>query len=181
MLAETMRSATRALTKERDDRQSTECRQREDDRLKTCGADSWLECPMRKNKFVHFSVSGVFVALAMAAFIVGCSSGSSGATTDGAYPEPGDCSNGRYVIVDPGTGSASGSCPGSACDGSGLVKDTSTGLTWARYTYYPGYPPGQTQTQAAAYCAGRGGRLPTKDEALAIAGNNYCQSAWPAV
>ena len=64
MLAETMRSATRALTKERDDRQSTECRQREDDRLKTCGADSWLECPMRKNKFVHFSVSGVFVALA---------------------------------------------------------------------------------------------------------------------
>jgi hypothetical protein len=86
---------------------------------------------------------------------------------------------GRYQVLVPGTGSASGGCPGSRCDGSGLVKDTTTGLTWARFSYYPGYPPGQTQAQAAAYCAGRGGRLPTRDEALAIAGNNFCQAAWP--
>jgi hypothetical protein len=91
---------------------------------------------------------------------------------------------GRYQVLVPGTGTASGTCPGSGCDGSGLVKDTTTDLTWARFPYYPtsDYPVsgGQTQAQAAAYCAGRGGRLPTKDEALAIAGNNnYCRAASP--
>lgn len=60
----------------------------------------------------------------------------------------------------------------SALDGSGLVTDNATRLTWTSIPYYG--PVGQrTQPAAEAYCAGRGMRLPTKDEALGVAGTSF--------
>jgi hypothetical protein len=50
----------------------------------------------------------------------------------------------------------------------GLVRDNTTMLVWMRESMGGGEPP-QTQAPAAAYCKGRGMRLPTKDEALALA------------
>jgi hypothetical protein len=50
----------------------------------------------------------------------------------------------------------------------GLVRDNATGLVWMAQSVGSGEPP-QTQPDAAMYCAGRGLRLPTKDEALALA------------
>jgi hypothetical protein len=97
-----------------------------------------------------------------------------------AQTDASDLLCGRFRVVDPGTGDANGPCPGSRCDGSGLVLDVLTGLTWSRFSYFPGDPPGQTFAQAQAYCASRSARLPTKDEGAAIASPSYCMSAWPA-
>lgn len=115
----------------------------------------------------------VLASLVVVAF-VGCgSSSSSGDGTPG-----GDRPCARYQVIDAGTGTLADAGP--AMDGSGLVLDTTTGLTWLRNAYYPAFPPGQNWEQATSYCQGRGMRLPTKDEVLAIAGAQYCQSAWPA-
>ncbi len=59
--------------------------------------------------------------------------------------------------------------------GSGLVLDTRTGLRWLRFRG----PVGQTRAQAKAYCADRGLRLPTSEEAGAISEAAYCKEAWP--
>jgi hypothetical protein len=86
---------------------------------------------------------------------------------------------GRYRVIDPGTGSASGACPGPSCDGSGLVADPRNGLVWQRFRYLPA--GGQTLAQATAYCTAKGMRLPTQPQASAIAGGTgTCQEAWPA-
>ena len=98
-------------------------------------------------------------------------------------------SGGRYEILDPGNQRESYSidCPkvGSGCDGSGLVMDSKTGLVWLRFEYFPVNPdsliapdPGQNQIQASTYCANREMRLPTVDEALGIAGENYSKCVW---
>ncbi len=58
----------------------------------------------------------------------------------------------------------------------GLVRDNATMLVWMRDDHGAGEPP-QTQAQAAAYCAGRGMRLPTEDEAIALA-TNYAACAF---
>lgn len=50
----------------------------------------------------------------------------------------------------------------------GLVKDNATGLVWMHDSVGAGEPP-QTQMLAMQYCTGRHMRLPTKDEALALA------------
>jgi hypothetical protein len=50
----------------------------------------------------------------------------------------------------------------------GLVRDNVTGLVWMADSVGGGEPP-QTQADAASYCMGRGMRLPTKDEAVALA------------
>jgi hypothetical protein len=50
----------------------------------------------------------------------------------------------------------------------GLVRDNVTELVWMTDSVGGGEPP-QTQTLAATYCTGRGMRLPTKDEATALA------------
>jgi hypothetical protein len=50
----------------------------------------------------------------------------------------------------------------------GLVRDNVTMLVWMNDSHGAGEPP-QTQSAAAAYCMGRGMRLPTKDEAVALA------------
>jgi formylglycine-generating enzyme required for sulfatase activity len=65
------------------------------------------------------------------------------------------------------------------CDysGSGLVKDTKTGLTWTRQEY--AFHMGQSQPQASSHCQSLGMRLPTKDEALAIAGSSFESCAFP--
>jgi hypothetical protein len=81
------------------------------------------------------------------------------------------CPDGRYQVLDPGGGSCS------AYNGSGLVKDTSTGLTWMRYSYQRS--EGLIQAEASTYCAERGMRLPTEDEALGIAGSNEDRCAFP--
>jgi hypothetical protein len=57
------------------------------------------------------------------------------------------------------------------------VNDPTTGLTWARFDYSPASNV-LNQAEAASYCAAKGARPPTMDEALAIAGSHYCQSAW---
>jgi hypothetical protein len=72
------------------------------------------------------------------------------------------CAEGRYLVLDPGTSEDNG-------DGTGTVRDTRTGLTWMRKAYRPS----QTQAQAQAYCQSKGMRLPTKEEAMGIAGKNY--------
>lgn len=98
----------------------------------------------------------------------GGSGGSGGTSGTGGGTQT--CDGGRYVIL--GT-------TGSACDDpSGLVKDTSTGLTWMRLAHFSSAPDIQTQAQAASYCQGRGMRMPTKDEALGIAGSNYSSCAF---
>jgi hypothetical protein len=55
----------------------------------------------------------------------------------------------------------------------GLVEDNETGLIWMSDSVGGGERVGeggpQTEEDAAAYCSGRGMRLPTKDEALALA------------
>ena len=77
------------------------------------------------------------------------------------------------------TGRADGACPGARCDGSGRVKDTETGLEWDRFSYFP-VSEVQNHAHADSYCAGKGARLPTQAEALAVAGENGCTDAWPA-
>jgi hypothetical protein len=87
---------------------------------------------------------------------------------------------GRYRVSDPGTGVATGPCPGTGCDGSGLVEDGRGGLIWLRFTYLPSNQR-QTLAEANAYCASRGMRLPTLTQAQGIAGGtNTCTAAWPA-
>ncbi len=75
---------------------------------------------------------------------------------------------GRYTVDDEGTGKSD--------SGTGLVRDTKTNLAWLRFTG----PNGLTQPQAASFCAGKGMRLPTKDEVLAIARESSCKAAWPS-
>ena len=50
----------------------------------------------------------------------------------------------------------------------GLARDNVTMLVWMRDSHGAGEPP-QTQAMAKTYCTGRTMRLPTKDEALALA------------
>jgi hypothetical protein len=52
----------------------------------------------------------------------------------------------------------------------GLVRDNVTMLVWMSNSHGAGEPP-QTQPDAVAYCSGMGMRLPTEDEALALAAN----------
>ena len=92
-----------------------------------------------------------------------------GGTGTGGTGTGSGCPGGRYVVLDAGVGPR---------DGSGQVKDTSTGLVWDRFPYddQGNY---LTQAQAIAYCQGKGARLPTKDEALGISGVSYHACAWP--
>ena len=98
----------------------------------------------------------------------GGSGGAGGCKNATGGPAP----SGRYTVVDLGTG-----CDNFVFDGSGQVEDTTTGLVWDRYMYYPAQ--GLNQAQAEAFCQGQGARLPTKDEALAISGASYDTCAWP--
>jgi hypothetical protein len=112
------------------------------------------------------------------------------AATD-AGPGPGDASVSdaaadaggllcsRYEVLDAGTGTPLGACSGSQCNGSGLVADRRTGRTWARFTYFPTDGTGLTHAEAVTFCSRKGMRLPTKDEAVAIASGSYCAGAWP--
>lgn len=77
--------------------------------------------------------------------------------------------SGRFVVKDAGT-------DGCQKDGSGLVEDTVTGLRWLRNAYEPG---GLTLAKAEQYCAGRGMRLPTKDEITELSNEHYDAAAWP--
>jgi hypothetical protein len=58
----------------------------------------------------------------------------------------------------------------------GLVRDNVTELVWMADSVGGGEPP-QHQATAASYCAGRGMRLPTEDEALALV-MNYAPCAF---
>lgn len=87
---------------------------------------------------------------------------------------------GRYRLVDRGTGDPNAECPGRACDGSGLVLDTQSGLFWSRFEYQPPWPQNQLHAQAVAHCASIGSRLPTRSELLGIAGASHCAPAIPS-
>ncbi len=81
----------------------------------------------------------------------------------------------RYALVEPAT-------PGCEGDGSGRVRDASTQLTWSAKKYYSvagAGGPSQSATRALDYCSGRGMRLPSREEALAIAGTNSESCAFP--
>lgn len=78
------------------------------------------------------------------------------------------CPGGRFVIVDPGD---------LATNTGGLILDTTTGLTWDRFTGTASSPPpnlcssaagGCAQPDAVAYCGSKGARLPTMAECEAI-------------
>jgi len=84
------------------------------------------------------------------------------ATLGGALPAE-TCSGDRFFVLEKGA-------PGD--DGTGLVVDATTGLVWARTS-----PGGKNHTDAESYCKGRGMRLPTESEALAITPWNQC--GWP--
>jgi hypothetical protein len=84
---------------------------------------------------------------------------------------------GRYNVVTP-------SSPACLAEGTGIVIDNLTGLTWMAEEYQPPPDPEngdvfQNLAQATAYCASRGMRVPTKDEALAVAGTSYDACAFP--
>lgn len=78
----------------------------------------------------------------------------------------GERCKGRYVVEDEGNGKDE--------SGTGLVLDTKTNLRWLRFRG----PRGLYHAQASSYCAGKGMRLPMRDEALAIAKESYCEAAW---
>lgn len=82
----------------------------------------------------------------------------------------------RYTVIDPGTGVGGGACPGTGCDGSGLVKDNVSGLTWTRYHYNWGTGP-----TADAFCSGKSMRLPTQTELQVIGAgtSSYDSCAFP--
>lgn len=88
----------------------------------------------------------------------------------------------RYTVVIPPEGcSLDSSQPGSSPTdpwGTGRVLDNTTGLTWMAKSYFRAGGLNLIQ-EAADYCAGRGMRLPTKDEALGIAGPNRATCAFP--
>jgi hypothetical protein len=96
--------------------------------------------------------------------------GQGGAGQGGGAGGDASCGAGRYEITDPGTGNCE------AYDGSGLVVDHFTWLTWSRSTYKNKW---LTQAQADAHCKSTGARLPTKDEALAVSGSAFQKCAWP--
>jgi len=69
--------------------------------------------------------------------------------------------------------------PGGCGDGSGLVLDNATHLTWMTTAHIHALgEPGQTLARAGDYCASRGMRLPTTDEALGISSTNYAACAF---
>jgi hypothetical protein len=74
---------------------------------------------------------------------------------------------GRFQLLDAGNGIN--------YSGTGLVRDTRTGLTWARFLS----EGGMNQAAASAYCSRQQMRLPAKGEAESIAGSNRCTQAWP--
>jgi hypothetical protein len=72
--------------------------------------------------------------------------------------------NERYTVLNPGE-----------------VKDTGSTLVWNRKQYTLTEAGAQfTQQAAQAWCEAQGKRLPTRDEALSIAGNNSAACAFPA-
>lgn len=116
--------------------------------------------------YVQYSQYSMTVCLG--ARPAGAGTGGSGAAgvcmdADG-YPVP----PGRFAVVDPGVGPT---------DGSGLVKDSHTNLVWARFMYLP--TGGVSLAEVNDYCKNQGARLPTMDEAVAIAGIHTDSCAWP--
>jgi hypothetical protein len=92
-----------------------------------------------------------------------------GSTGDAA----GQLACGRFRVEDPGNPSL---------PGSGRVFDTATGLAWLRFVHrnLPPLDAIMPRFEAERYCAQHGMRLPSGNEAIAIAGTNFCLEAWPA-
>lgn len=82
---------------------------------------------------------------------------------------------GDYVVLEPGSGECG--LDGGGQDGSGLILDTRTGLTWMRNSYYP--PNGLTWEEANTFCTDRGMRLPAYSHAEGIAGSQKDECAFP--
>jgi hypothetical protein len=141
------------------------------------------------------SSRSVLVPLAMGALVAACSSSSSGAPDDtsdastdaasvvdasgrmdtGATDAASDAgpTDSRVAETEAAAAPTCGPPPNrftllSGAD-AGLVRDNMTGLVWMNDSVGGQQTSEQTQSLAAAYCAGRGMRLPTEDEALALA------------
>jgi hypothetical protein len=115
----------------------------------------------------------------------GVDAGDGGATSDSGAADSGadapsdggvTCGTGRWVVLDPGTYGFPPGGEGPPHDGTGSVKDTTTGLIWMQKDFYP-----VTYAEAVAYCAAwkSGGRVPTRAEAQAIAGAAWEVCAMP--
>lgn len=84
-----------------------------------------------------------------------------------------ECGSGRYTVL---------VAPDPQClfpkgyDGSGRVRDNTTGLTWMAK---PDLPSREPLATALAYCSRLGMRLPTKDEALGITPPTLCAFPCP--
>jgi hypothetical protein len=150
-------------------------------RARTCPVDETLE---RLSLLLS-----VALILAGAVACEATGTGSASGTGDAGRSSDEACSTNRYTVIDSGNPSSNYSmvCPtkGSGCDGSGLVEDTTTGLVWMRFEYFPVDPntlssknPGQTYDQAVAYCTRNAMRLPTLSEAEGIAGLNTLHCVW---
>ncbi len=121
----------------------------------------------------------------------GATSAMSGASGSGATASAGgaggartsDSSGAGGSNVDSGAGPACGPAPArytllTGVD-TGLVRDNTTGLTWMREAYSaPNDPEPPRGQEAQSYCTGRQMRLPTKEEAVAIAGAHYASCAF---
>lgn len=114
------------------------------------------------------------------AFDVGIDTGSSddpetGPDIDSAIPN--QICDGHFEIVESGTGDCK------MRDGTGLVLDTKTGLTWTRIAFGHcnniGTCSGHPFQAAKAHCEALGKRLPTLVETNDVAGDNFSSCAFP--
>jgi hypothetical protein len=102
--------------------------------------------------------------------------GADGGLADMAAGQASDASPMALDAAAPGCGDATARFTLLTGADAGLVRDNVTGLVWMRQPHGNGEPP-QTQPLALSYCNGRGMRLPTKDEAIALA-NSYATCAF---
>jgi len=144
---------------------------------------------------LHYLSLALLVAGALAA---ACSSASSGAPADTSDVDASSDDSGRTVDAAPLADAATADAPldtGTIDTGvdeaeaaatptcgpppnrftlltgtdAGLVRDNVTELVWMNDSVGGAQTSEQTQSLAATYCTGRGMRLPTEDEALALA------------
>jgi len=128
--------------------------------------EGWLE------RWQRMPVDGVGIPSRTVASDDGCECSVPGvSSTSVALASLAQCTSaplcGRYVVEDPGNGVDE--------SGTGLVHDTTSGRRWLRFTS----PSFTRHEEAVAYCARRGMRLPTRNEALRISAGRFCREAWP--
>ena len=142
-----------------------QCNETEESCQGRCGANAERACAAYENASVpeNRSCDAVAAQLAKASEPIAEYNAAVAELAIVREATPTTCPGGRFTVLGKG---ASGD------DGTGLVVDATTGLVWARKR-----SDGKNHADAESYCKGRGMRLPTKSEALAITPRNEC--GWP--